>query len=451
MKSKKSILLLGILLLSVSMGFVLVPHERTVKTIEDGIKVVQSGNSKFLTISDVHLNLNADQVNYGCDTGTDIWNRAQQKLDDLIVSEKPDFVLYLGDLPVHSSQTYPCTNGDNYIHEGISTVLEGLRKIAENRKVPLLYLPGNNDSFGGDYNSFTDSIAGKAKSPYTMDVGGTKEWPMINTGKQATFIDGQREFGFFSAYPLGKPRRGQKGLRTIMLNTVIFCCPTSMWTPYVVDDNVSQQDAGIIQLNWLKQQLEAASTANESVLIAMHIPPGKGNWSGSDNWNANQLYIDSQGNHSSFLTEFVNQVKQYQNNIVGILTSHTHTDGLKRIIDGNDVIELTISTPGVSVNHSNNPGMKIFEYNSSNHELLDFTTYYTTPQAQTWGDKKYTFSNNYGCSAGETMLDCISRLTNQDPQGTQADIVNLIEQILYVRSPQGSIYKTPSALDIVVK
>lgn len=416
------------------------------------MKGPQNTLPKFLTISDVHLNSNVDMVDYGCDTGNDLWTRAQQKLDDLIVSEKPDFVLYLGDLPVHSGEQAPCTNGDKYIHKGIESVLEGLRTIANNRDVPLLYLPGNNDAYGGDYHSFTDSVGTVAESPYIMDAAGTKEWPMINSGKQAKFIDGNREFGYFSAYPLGTPKRNQKGLRTIMLNTVVFCCPAGMWTGYVDDDGVDQQDAGNEQLNWLEVQLEAAASADEAIIVAMHIPPGKGYYDGGPNWNQAQLYYDAQTKiHESFDEKFNALVKAYQKNIVGILTSHTHTDAIKRIIDGTDVIELTVSTPGVTVNHDNNPAMKIFNYSPSNYELMDFTTYYTTPTATGWGDKQYTFSDSFGCTNGESMLACVQRLTNNDPTGTQQNVVSLINKILYTKSPKGGVFRMPEALDIYVK
>jgi sphingomyelin phosphodiesterase acid-like 3 len=234
-----------------------------------------------------------------------------------------------------------------------------------------------------------------------------------------------------------------------MLNTVIFTAQGT-WSTYQPKDGVSQQDAGIIQINWLKKELAAAATSNEAVLIAMHIPPGAGSYNGSPNWNQALLYIDDQGNHSTFDTQFNQLVKKYQHNIVGILTSHTHTDGLKRVIDGDKVIELTVSTPGISVNHKNNPGMKVFEYNND-FELMDFTTYYSTPESKYWGNKRYTFSQNYGCSNSDTMLSCIQTLTNNDPQGTQSSIVKLVLQILYVISPQGSTTFNPTALDIVVK
>ncbi|MFT6053855.1 MAG: 3',5'-cyclic AMP phosphodiesterase CpdA [Roseivirga sp.] len=450
MKNHKLKLLFLVLIIPFLFSFISPSNEiSNISKLDTGINILQSGNSKFLTISDVHLNVMAKEVSYGCDTGMDLWAIAQAKFDSLIITEKPNFVLYLGDLPVHAGQSSPCVNADNYIHDGVGTVLEGLRTIAEKRKIPLLYLPGNNDGYGGDYSSFTDSINTTAKTPFTQDPAGLKEWPMINTGNQASLINGNQEFGFFSAYPLGKAKKGVKALRTIMLNTVIFTAQGT-WSTYQPKDGVSQQDAGIIQINWLKKELAAAATSNEAVLIAMHIPPGAGSYNGSPNWNQALLYIDDQGNHSTFDTQFNQLVKKYQHNIVGILTSHTHTDGLKRVIDGDKVIELTVSTPGISVNHKNNPGMKVFEYNND-FELMDFTTYYSTPESKYWGNKRYTFSQNYGCSNSDTMLSCIQTLTNNDPQGTQSSIVKLVLQILYVISPQGSTTFNPTALDIVVK
>ncbi|MGK0487954.1 MAG: 3',5'-cyclic AMP phosphodiesterase CpdA, partial [Candidatus Endobugula sp.] len=330
MKNHKLKLLFLVLIIPFLFSFISPSNEiSNISKLDTGINILQSGNSKFLTISDVHLNVMAKEVSYGCDTGMDLWAIAQAKFDSLIITEKPNFVLYLGDLPVHAGQSSPCVNADNYIHDGVGTVLEGLRTIAEKRKIPLLYLPGNNDGYGGDYSSFTDSINTTAKTPFTQDPAGLKEWPMINTGNQASLINGNQEFGFFSAYPLGKAKKGVKALRTIMLNTVIFTAQGT-WSTYQPKDGVSQQDAGIIQINWLKKELAAAATSNEAVLIAMHIPPGAGSYNGSPNWNQALLYIDDQGNHSTFDTQFNQLVKKYQHNIVGILTSHTHTDGLKR-------------------------------------------------------------------------------------------------------------------------
>lgn len=445
MKSTKLSWLLGGVILIVGGGVALCGGQLTKNSR-------QTSNSTFLTISDIHLNQLAQEVSYGCDTGTKLWSRAQSKLGDLISSESPKFILYLGDLPVHSYQRSPkhgppCVQSpESYIHTSVGEVLGGLRTAATG-KVPLLYLPGNNDGYGGDYSSFTDSISTtQAYTPFTQDHGHAKDWPIIDDTNTAVYLNGNREQGYYSAYPMGKPASGKPGLRVIMMNTVIFTV-----NYYDDKDNVTQSTAGTNQLIWLGEELDKAKTAKDSVIIAMHIPPGRDTWNGSHNWNEGNLYNNKKtGEISTFQAKFLSEVKAHSPEIVGILTSHTHTDGLKRILDGNKVVELTISTPGVSVNHSNNPGMKVFDFNPANYQLMNFTTYYTTPSADPWGSNSYTFYDAYGTSSN-SMLGQIQKITNNNPSGTQSTLAGMVDKILYVRSPQGGSVNAPSALDISIQ
>ena len=100
----------------------------------------------------------------------------------------------------------------------------------------------------------------------------------------------------------------------------------------------------------------------------------------------------------------------YQSTIAGILYGHTHMDEVRRLYasDGSTITEVAISAPGITPQHYNNPGFKIVSFDAGNFELTDFTTQYSTPQATTWGDKSYTFSERFGCGDQTTIYDCLS-------------------------------------------
>ncbi len=421
----------------------------------------QNRPAKFLTISDIHLNSFASESPFfGCDTTEPMFDYAMDKFDSLIKAENPEFILYLGDLPVHQDDS-GCWGHLTTIPQDIGVVLGALRQKAQDNNIPLLYLPGNNDGIGGDYHSFTDDETGNPVTPFTMDGADATLWPVINGNNPSNsdiVITKNEELGFYSAYPLGKSHKG-KNLRVLMLNTVIFCCqpdPTA-WPYYGNDDSYPQAKALNTQMNWVLSEMKAAKAAGDAVIIAMHIPPANNIYGGSSNWILEPLFYNSQYQKVPINGAFTAMVNEYSDIITGLLYSHTHMDELKGYFNtNNELIELAISTPGISINHDNNPGMKVFQYNSSNYEFLDFVTYYAAPTRNAkqeyvwsdWGKAKYTFSGEMGCPANVTMLDCMNQLQNKKGTLNQQSIVNRLDDFYTVKSPKGGNIKNPEALDI---
>ena len=415
---------------------------------------------KFLIVTDVHLQSDTVNVTYGSDAGTAIWNAALNKFSQILKSQQPEFVLYLGDLTRHSKDWWgscpPSIRDSADIHDGIEDVLEGLRTHAEQGGVPLLYLPGNNDGYMGDYSSFTyidpsqDSI-----TPFDLDPAGEPEWPVINpsTGKTATYIRGDRDLGFYSAYPI----KGNKKLRIIMLNTVIF---SNSSIPYCQFDGVDQQAAATDLLDFLVAELKDAQTKQEKVYLAMHIPPGYDSWSKKPNWRPSLTY--SLGGQTATVEEtFQKLLVRHQKDIAGILTAHTHLDEMKRYFQGNRVIEISIGAPGISVDHSNNPGMKLVEYRTKDYELMDFQTYYASPVGSSagisitdWSNNPYTFDSIYGPTNGKPMLNRIQSMSHRTYRHTgmgfmnQTTIANKMRKYTMVKSGQSNGYKHDCALDV---
>ena len=351
-----------------------------------------ASNPVFLFLSDIHLNAYDSTTPAGEDTGMDLWANFLAKADSVIIATHPGFIVYTGDLPAH----YTCVDDNCYIppaardshNTNLSTILDGLRALADRHHTPLFYLPGNNDGLAGDYYSFADE---QQQTPLSLVQETTNPFPALNINSGTTapcmVANPHPAMGYYSALPVN-------GLRLIALNTVMFS------HKYVSVDSTSADSDRVEQMNWIAAQLADAAANGQKVYIAMHIPPGLDAYSGKDMW------------HGSLCNEFLALTMQYQSTITGILYGHTHMDEVRRLYDttGTAITEIGISCPGVTPLFGNNPGFKVVQYDSTSKELMDFTTYYTTPLSQAWGTKSYTFSSTYGAAANTTLFQTLSTM-----------------------------------------
>lgn len=348
------------------------------KKIQPEPEVETITTSTFLSLSDVHLDSTIENTEFGYnnDTGNALWKRTKAKIEATVKSDKPKFMVYLGDLPHHE---------DSERTTNVKLMLENLSKL--NITIPILYLPGNNDSLGGDYHSFTDS---SGETPFSTDS--SEPWPILHKDTSSTtvsHIDYNKEFGYYSARV---NTSSNNYLKIIALNTVIFTTNDSSYNSHydkvrkisTGDDGKSQQEATQIQMRWLEQTLDSLKTT-ERVMLMMHIPPGRDGYGGGHMWNKNLYYNNLAGDKSKLQTAFLDLVNYKKTNIVGILTSHTHLDGVRRLYKSHhntnkaEMIGVSISTPGITIGHGNNPAFKLFTYNDANYDLLDFKTHFAVP------------------------------------------------------------------------
>jgi 3',5'-cyclic AMP phosphodiesterase CpdA len=333
----------------------------------------------FLFISDIHLSTTTLHTTYGEDTGMDLWKRFLAKVDSLLSAEKSlQFIVCTGDLPEHYNCKPPCYLPDSSRtnhNKNIATVLEGLKRLSKKHHKPLFYVPGNNDPLAGDYYSFADE---KQQTPLSLVEG-------INSKK--IISNPNPTMGFYAAKPV-------KGLRLISLNTIIYS------KKFIPVDGTNQQTDGDKQLNWLAQQLAEAETKKEKVYIAMHIPPGY------DAYSSKPMWAQSSTSNNYWVNKFLSLTTRYQKNIETILFGHTHMEELRMLYDstGVNVTTLAISSPGVTPQHNNNPGFKIVYYNKKDKALTNFTTYYTLPVQQFWGDSSYNFNQTFNKPASTSII-----------------------------------------------
>ncbi|WP_319549393.1 metallophosphoesterase [Desulfogranum marinum] len=394
-----------------------------------------SANPYFIQVSDVHLDSKATTTNYGHDTGTELWTKTIVKLTEIIRQKPaPKFIIYTGDLPAHYDCGTTCfipPDQRKTHHKNIAQVLTDLRKLAEDTGIPLLFTPGNNDSLAGDYCSYADE---NNKTPLSLAPDSENAYPALNSmrtcGNAPCIVSNPHpQMGYYSARPI-------EGLRVITLNSII------LGQRYHQVDGVEQVDAGNTQMSWLSTELVAARLSGEKVLIIMHIPPGKNAYAVAHNRTPTQMWAQLPLPNNNWMHQFLTLVKQYQSEITGILYGHTHMDEVRRLydVDGVNITEVAVSAPGVSPQHNNNPGFKIYWYSYSTKELLDFETYYTTPAALSWGKQSYHFSTIFGCDANSTLYQCLSDASLAD--------VNAAMDTIFTVMHGAPAYKTKGGIEV---
>ncbi len=357
----------------------------------------------FIQVSDVHFDSSVTTINYGDDTGRELWTITKAKLTEIIrQSPGPAFIVFTGDLPAHYDCDETCFIAPNQRathNNNIINVLSDLRQIVKDTGIPLLFTPGNNDSLAGDYYSFADR---KHETLFSLVADFKNTYPALNSartcGETPCIVSNPYpQMGYYSARPID-------GLRVIALNSIIF------GHKYHQVDGLSQVDAGNIQMSWLSDELAAAKLHGEKVYILMHIPPGNDAYAVSHGTGPTKLWAELPLSGDNWTNHFLSLVDQYQSEITGILYGHTHMDEVRRLYDveGTQITEVAVSSPGVTPQHHNNPGIKAYWYDSITMELLDFETYYTTPTALSWGRQSYRFSTTFNCGAISTVYQCLS-------------------------------------------
>lgn len=385
------------------------PAEPPPTTCSASIDPIVPRDRYYLHVSDIHLDGFGDtSASTHPDTQPPLWAATQQALREVIACRPPAFVLFTGDLPGH----FDCGPGECSIRDpsnpqhatfehhadNVHTVLRDLAAVV-GTTVPLLYVPGNNDSLGGDYYSFTaDGI-----TPFD---GITADYPAVNAAAPCTpawtgpcMVDGShRAQGYYAARPV-------EGLRVIALDTVV------LGTKYVAADGITQDDAASTQLEWLERQL-AELQPGEKALLAMHIPPG------IDAYGDTLMWGPAGASPSPWQDRFLAALAKASSAVIGLAYGHTHYDELRRIHGGTSsdapVIEVAVSAPGITTNHGNRPAFKLVTLDDR-LELTGFVTLHSTVDATTFGTAHYRLRDFVpSCTETSTLLTCLAALPGTD-------------------------------------
>jgi hypothetical protein len=284
--------------------------------------VASATTPTFLALSDIHLaarsGLRCGRKKDAEETSPALWQAAQARAQSLIQTANPAFVIYLGDLPAHCGGSY---------RQEFTAALDGLANIVGS-STKLIYLPGNSDSLGGDYGPFTYD----KQTPLDLSkiwIGG----PVLNA-QASDMIDSSRlAQGYYSVYAVQNTATAP-ALRVLALNTNMFTA-----TYDGIPGSTYQADTNA-QLEWIDAQLQDARTKSEKVIIAMHVPPGIDGYVGQDGgittmWNRRLYYTGKLLSPKPEWVQatFLRIVANYGPEIVGLLSSHTHFNEIRRLRD----------------------------------------------------------------------------------------------------------------------
>ena len=396
--------------------------------LEAQTPAAQNKSASFIAVSDIHLD----------SSNTATWEAAAKTITQIAQgktgSSKPSFILYLGDLPVHSDPRSSAQVANAMNEAGIA--LKDLRGIAEQANIPLLYVPGNNDSYTGDYHVF-DTIV------FKKDNIGADRWPVIPGNKpishgQDPYIGNQSLFqlGCYTAFPLGRA----VPFKVIALNTVMFSeqhtDSVGMAYNYSNEHPEWRQQHVDLEVRWLFQQLQSAQDSGQQVLIAMHIPPGIDGYTGANSLGiGGKLMWDSTLKYQGRVKVedfFVALIDTYKANIVGLIGGHTHLDGIRIVqVQNNAPIMTYISVPAISADHGNNSSFKVVEFDpAQKFALTNFVTYYhrkTDPILQF--DSTYSFNQTFENSNGLSILGRVQQIFSQDNSNWQSRLSVYLDKI----------------------
>lgn len=359
-------------------------------------------NPNFLIISDLHLHNGKTQVQAACkcgDSGNDLWDAAKKEIAVIIKTNKPSFIIVLGDLPYHADDSL---KDINEVRESFYAAYTDLKHISENDQIPLIMAPGNNDSYGGDY--------------HALELNNYNYLPALSlfqANSNACYGDAvNQNLGYYSIYPLGINNK----LKVVVLNTVILCRPNKNKYLLYGDNKAADTKA---ELTWLKNQLDQASINKERVLITMHVPPGTDGYSGNEMWESALIQ-----------NQFLDLIHAHQKNIIGLLSSHTHMDGIRLLRDSSqkNITALLISAPAIAPGHGNNPSLKSINYNAD-YALTNFTTYYMgvggkTDMVTNW-DASFSFKSQTNYHGHKPMLPYFKEQNKNDTLAIKAFVFNI--------------------------
>ncbi|HSW92743.1 MAG TPA: metallophosphoesterase [Gammaproteobacteria bacterium] len=354
-------------------------------------------SNNFLTLSDIHLNVNVTPNSMMINPSTPRGNKDDMdpatfnRLISLLAMNiqngtvaKPDFIILLGDLVGHDSTPEDAAKAETFVFNKLKITFP---------QIPIFYTFGNNDSLTQDYGTFSRTAS--PKSAYDIARNNLWEDGFLSIGKKCPanpmhfpcIIHEDTTNGFYSASI-------QPGFRLISLNSVLF----SQKRKDVSDDPATAE------LKWLDTELQAAESTNpkESVLIVMHIPPGKNVYNDSAFWQTNDE------------TTFLNLVNTHHSIITCILSSHTHAEELKVIKNNENSIAGVYFTAALSTSHGNAPSVKTFYYavNNGKWVLSDTTTYnFTGDNKKVSLNRLYDFTNVYCDQYTFSLSDCLKNVT----------------------------------------
>ena len=269
-----------------------------------------------------------------------------------------------------------------FIEETFAFVAGGMRAVLGT--TPVIYVPGNIDTYVGGYGPVGSFLSDNAPTVYSQFLN--------SSGNQADFLSTFETSGYYTAQPLGSK------LLVIGLNSNSF---VGAW-PYFSSATANSE------ITWLGQQLEAAQAAGQKVWILMHVPPGANSQeiilaaplpedvpAVFENKTDDELLWQWD---PTVQAAFISTLNKYPGVVTMMLAGHTHMDEFRILDSSGDVLE---QLPGISPCFGNNPAYKILTVTQNTFTPTDYQSFnFNLGSAQPLGFLPlYQFSTTYGAQS----------------------------------------------------
>lgn len=310
---------------------------------------------------------------YHRDTSYPLFQSTLAELKKIKQQENPKFVVILGDFLAHDfGRQYKRYSGDA-TREGREAFIKKTMKFLslEIKKVftdidvyPAL---GNNDSYRGDY-----SVS--PRGDFLRDTASI--WSQL-------IKDKENQIAFRKSFPIGGYYAVTlpTGNKLLMLDTVLFSSSGKT--------SKEREAAAKEELDWLRVELKTAAMKKQKVLLAAHIPESIDVFA-----TLKLLTFVHQFWRPVYSKEFDSILTQYSKTITGALYGHTHINTFQLIALKNGDSIPAIFTSSVSPIFGNNPGFKVFSYDTDTLKLKNFETYYYPLNYPSW-QKEYSFNQSH--------------------------------------------------------
>ncbi|MES2217564.1 MAG: hypothetical protein V4501_04035 [Pseudomonadota bacterium] len=336
------------------------------------------------------------------DTNYSLLKSSLAEISSVNLSNHPRFAIVLGDFLAHNFRAQyilathdrSLTGYQSFVKKTLQFLtLEIHQALPDIDVYPVL---GNNDSYTGDYSV-------QPGGSFLRDT--TATWAtLLNINENQRTLRATFPIGGF--YAVNLPGDGKQKL--LVLDTVLFS--TAIAGPGV-------KQAALLELKWLRDQLQMAQRQQQTVLLAMHIPDGINVYMTLLNIFHG---IDEFWKHDDS-KEFNAILKEYAGIVKGILPGHIHMDSFQ-VINLNDARAVPVSyTSSISPIFGNNPGFKVYSYDKT-LQLTDYDMYFyplNEPAATRQWHKEYSFNQTYHQNC--LTCDLLTGMKNLTPTGVLAN------------------------------
>lgn len=376
-----------------------------------------SQDYNLVILSDIHLgsqttmSLEPMGFNENNDLDLETFKKLLNNMNHLILLHEidPNMILVLGDLIDHKS-----SNIKQGTLEGRTEQLYNsfyyIFQMFDKDSIPISYVFGNNDSLAGDYKEFYSVSLTKDHSPYEIarNAGWLEGFLSRDTSCRLNMMhfpcitEENQRYGYYV-------ERLQPHLELIVINSVLF------------NNRTFCDESCNFEIEWLKSQLQIAHNNNDSVLLAMHLPPGIESYRLKEFWN------------SEAKNKFLSSVQPYSDNVIALLTAHTHMEEFQLIELKKESLIPIIYTAGLSTSHGNLPSFKYLtlHQDSTNGKwvIKNYKTYHFTRDGFRLF---YSFYDRF-CEIYKT--DSISRCLHYLLKNDWTDVINSFSEWYTVGNP----------------